>query len=124
MAELSIKPEYRPYVDAVIERLRANRLTLSPYSEMLLCLSVEAWFEEPPQTKDYARWLPKSPFVSSVSEKKQLLEILLARIIEEAIREPHIEINKRKNSAVPFVFFIYALAECGRDVLESWVLKN
>ncbi len=91
---------------------------------MLLRLCIEAWFEEPPQTKDYKLWLPKTTHSINVGEKQEWLEILLARILDEISREPHIEINKGKNQPVPFASFIYGIAESGRDVLEGWLLKN
>ena len=63
MAELIIKPEYQLYADLVVEQFQNENILLSPYSEMLLRLCIEAWFEEPPRTKDYSAWLPKTPFL-------------------------------------------------------------
>ncbi len=124
MAELMIKPEYQLYADVVVEQFKSERIFLSPYSEMLLRLCVEAWFEEPPQMKDYKSWLPKTTLSINVDEKRELLGVLLARILDEISREPHIEINKEKKQPVPFASFIYGIAESGRDVLEGWLLKD
>jgi hypothetical protein len=124
MAEVTIKPEYQQYADAMIESLKREKLKLSPYSEMLLRLSVEAWFEEPPQMKDYKPWLPKKPPTIRADERKKFLEFFMARIIEEASKEPHIEIDKGKNKPVPFSSFIYGLATSGRDVLGGWLKKD
>ena len=124
MAELTIKPEYQLYADIVVEQFHAEQIFLSHYSEMLLRLCIEAWFEEPPRTKDYKTWLPKSTLSAPTDDKQELLGILLARILDEVSREPHIEINKGKNQTVPFASFIYGIAESGRDVLEGWLLKK
>ncbi len=124
MAELIIKPEYELYADIVIEQFHTERIFLSPYSEMLIRLCVEAWFEEPPRTKDYQAWLPKSIYSNPNAEHQELLGILLARILDEVCREPHIEFSKEKNQPVPFASLIYGIAESGRDVLEGWLSKK
>ena len=124
MAELIIKPEYQLYADLVVEQFQNENILLSPYSEMLLRLCIEAWFEEPPRTKDYSAWLPKTPFLMMTDEKQELLGILLARILDGVTREPHIEHNKENNQTVPFASFIYGISESGRDVLEGWLLKK
>lgn len=124
MAEVLIKPEYEHYADAMVERLKREKLELSPYSEMLLRLCIEAWFEEPPQMKDYKPWLPKKQPSIRAEEQKRFLEFFMARIIEETSKEPHVEINKAKNKTVPFSSFIYGLATSGRDVLGGWLKKD
>lgn len=124
MAELIIKPEYQLYADIVVEQFQNENIQLSPYSEMLLRLCVEAWFEEPPRTKDYSSWLSKTPLLMMTDDKQELLGILLARILDGLTREPHIEINKENNQTVPFASFFYGMSESGRDVLEGWLLKK
>lgn len=124
MAELIIKPEYELYADAVIEQFQHEQIFLSPYSKILLRLCIEAWFEEPPVTKESLFRLPKSPDSSAANDRRELLGVLLARILDEVSREPHIEINKRREQAVTFVPLIYGIAESGRDVLQGWIQKN
>lgn len=123
MAQVTIKPEYEQYVNAVIISLEDEGLTLSDYSKMLLRLSVEAWFEEPPQLKNFRNWLPENPSNAN-DEQKKILEIFMALIIEESSKEPHIEMGKDNDQQIPFTSLFYGLATSGRDVLVGWLKKG
>ncbi|HVS82842.1 MAG TPA: hypothetical protein VHE60_14020 [Pyrinomonadaceae bacterium] len=102
MPIIAIKTEYAKEAAELAKRLGGYGVNLTDNSRKLLRLTVQGWYEEPPEWPDGG---------------KETLKSVLLKIVDEAAEEEHVVAKKEKGEKVAFTDLFSSLATTGRKVL-------
>jgi hypothetical protein len=112
MAIIVLRTKYAGEAAELEGRLKDRGVTLTPQSRALLRLTVQGWYEEPPE------------FVDGEMKDQEKLKSLLSLIVDQAADEEHVAAKKMEGKAVAFTDLFAGLAAAGRRVVRDYVLKG
>jgi len=103
----------KAFYATIVAQLKAvckqRNIILSRYSNRLLALAVEAWFEDPLR------------FKSSTTLSRKNLTNLAVRIFQEALDDPHIRYETDRRGEISFSTLLLSLGNAGRTLLGDIV---
>jgi hypothetical protein len=112
MPVVAIKTEYAREADELAARLKEHGVILTRNSEKLLRITVQGWYEEPPE------------FIDREEVNEEKLRSLLSAIIDQAAEEEHVVAKKRKGKPVAFTDLFAGVFKGGQWVLGNIVHKG
>ncbi len=113
MANVTLDPTYRPFVDIVLNNISQSGILLSPYARQVTEMLVEAWLAD-----DFP------PVVTPPPPGQTERQSLAMQMVERISSEPHIRSYIDAGAQVPTTIWIWAVTQVGWSTIFRFIKKG